>query len=102
MLVDMLVYGPCARSGKTWEWLGGTRAEEKWVHFFHQLSQAFAKKAVDEASGKEDLHPNVMEPHAYHMKDNESGGCCGLAADVVGDVSTPAMISYPKVKDASY
>jgi hypothetical protein len=91
MLVDMLVYGPCARSGKPWEWLGGTRAEQKWVHFFHQLSQAFAKKAVDEASGKEDLHPNVMAPHAYHIKDKENGSCCGFAADVVGDVSTHAI-----------
>jgi hypothetical protein len=35
MLIDMLVYGPYARSGKTWEWLGETRAEEKWVDFFY-------------------------------------------------------------------
>lgn len=96
MLIEMLVYGPCARSGKTWEWLGGTRVEEKWVHFFHQLSLAFAKKAADEADDKEDLCPDVMAQHAYHIADKESGKCCEFAADVVGDVSTLAIACLSK------
>jgi hypothetical protein len=89
MLIDMLVYGPYARSGKTWEWLGGTTAEEKWVDFFYQLSLAFAKRAADEAANKEDAQPEVMSQHLYYIKDKESGSCCGLTSDVVRDVSTP-------------
>lgn len=96
MLIEMLVHGPCARSGKTWKWLGGMRVEENWVHFFHQLSLAFAKKATDEADDKEDLHPDVMAQHAYHIADKESGKCCELAAEVVGDVSTLALACFSK------
>jgi len=96
MLVDVLVYGPYARSGKTWEWLDGARVEEKWVDFFYQLSLAFAKRAAEEAVGKEDGHLDVVLQHAYHIKDKESGACCGLAAEVVGDVSNPAILFSSK------
>lgn len=96
MLVDVLVYGSCARSGKTWEWLGGTRAEEKWVHFFHKLGQTFAKRIADEAAGQEDAHPNFTAQHAYHIADKEGGTCCESAADVVGDVSTSSIVSSSK------
>lgn len=96
MLVDVLVYGPCARSGKTWEWLGGTRAEEKWVHFFHQLGQTFAEMVAGKAADKEFAHPDIMAQHAYHIADKESGTCCESAADVVGDVSTSSIPSSIK------
>jgi len=96
MLVDVLVYGQCARSGKTWEWLGGTRAEEKWVHFFHKLGQTFAKRIADEAAGQEDAHPNFTAQHAYHIADKEGGTCCESAADIVGDVSTSSIASSSK------
>jgi hypothetical protein len=94
MLVDVLVYGPCARSGKTREWLAGTRAEEKWVHFFHQLNLTFAMRVADEAAGNEDLPPDIMRKHAYHIADGASGECCGVAADIVGDVSFPTALTY--------
>jgi hypothetical protein len=96
MLVDMLVYGPCARSGKTFEWLRGTRAEQKWVHFFHQLGQTFAEMVAVKAADKENDHPDIMSQHAYHIVDRESGSCCESAADVVGDVSTSNNASFSK------
>jgi len=92
MLVDMLVYGPCARSGKTREWLAGTGEEEKWVHFFHQLNLTFAMRVADEAAGNEDLQPDIIRKHAYHIADEASGDCCGVAADVVGDVSSTTIL----------
>lgn len=79
MLVDLLVYGPTARSGKTREWLYGTRAEEKWAHFFHQLSLTSAKRLADEAA----LHPDIMAQHAYHIADKDTGTCCGAASGVI-------------------
>ena len=96
MLVDMLVYGRCARSGKTFEWLCGTRAEQKWVHFFHLLGQTFAEMVAGEAAGKENDHPDIMSQHAYHIVDKESGICCESAAEVVGDVSTSDNASFSK------
>ena len=91
MLVDMLVYGPCARSGKTQEWMTKTKVEERWVHFFYQLGMTFATRFADEALGNDDPRPNIMGTHAYHIGDTASGACCGLAADTVGDVSSPTI-----------
>lgn len=72
ILIDMLVYGPFAASGKTREWLSETIVRQVWASFFHRLSLAFATKVENEAAGKENKRPDFMAPDAYHIPTENS------------------------------
>lgn len=67
MFIDILVYSPCASSGKTREWLSKVNATECWASFFCPLSLAFATRVANEAAGKENQHPDIMARDAYHL-----------------------------------
>lgn len=89
MLIDMLVYGPCARSGKTREWLSECKVESRWVHFFHRLSLALATRLANQAAGEEAKYSDIVAQRTYHMAVKEDSDSSEIVEDVVGDVSIP-------------
>jgi hypothetical protein len=62
----------------------------------HQLNLTFATRVAAKAAGSEDLHPDIMRKHAYHIADGASSDCCSVAADIVGDVSFPYHCTLPE------
>lgn len=85
MIVDVLVYGPCADSGRTAEWLKELEWHYKfslgaWAWFYQKTGNLSATKLA-QASEVPDNIPDYMSEHAYHFCE-EGKLCCGRKVPV--------------------
>jgi hypothetical protein len=91
MLLDILVYGPYAKSGVTRDWLRMLSPKEEFLSVFIHLSVEFAAKAANEAAGDRSEYPDIMAPRKYHFVIGDNDTASESESDV-GEIVSSSQI----------
>ena len=93
MIMDLLVYGPCAELGRTEKWIETLKQSSfdgkkrtRWRRFF-KMYRRMCKQKSEKASQDTGIVPDSMAPDAYHLSEPEDhANCHSLSGESDSDI----------------